>query len=123
MRSNRTWWLALQQNDLVPLHYRHPHLSVDAQKTVGPAIQPHRNAGMAPTTSGRWVSECGQMGVIRIASTLGINTGPPAASEYAVEPVGVEMIHAIRLVLHTRSSLMVTAKPSRRATVLFTTHR
>src|SRR6266542_3202367 len=34
-----------------------------------------------PTTSGRWVSECGQIGVSRTASTLGIKTGPPAASE------------------------------------------
>src|SRR2546423_1913063 len=44
------------------------------------------------TTSGRCVSECGQTGLMTNASTDGIRIGPPAASEYAVEPVGVETI-------------------------------
>jgi hypothetical protein len=34
----------------------------------------------------------GQMGVSRIAEVEGCTIGPPADSEYAVEPVGVEMM-------------------------------
>jgi hypothetical protein len=34
-------------------------------------------------------SECGQMGVNRMAGTLGWTMEPPAATEYAVLPVGV----------------------------------
>ena len=44
------------------------------------------------TSTGRLVSVCGQMGVRQMAGTAGKITGPPADSEYAVEPVGVEMI-------------------------------
>ena len=33
------------------------------------------------TTNGRWVSECGETGVITKALTVGISTGPPAESE------------------------------------------
>src|SRR5690606_1458 len=46
---------------------------------------------LAGTTSGRRTSVCGQIGVARMHSTLGTTTGPDALSEYAVEPVGVEM--------------------------------
>ena len=42
--------------------------------------------------SGRWPKECGQMGVSKKTSTSGATIGPPAAKEYAVEPVGVETI-------------------------------
>ncbi len=35
---------------------------------------------------------CGQMGVRQIAPTDGKMIGPPAESEYAVEPVGVATI-------------------------------
>ena len=34
-------------------------------------------------------SVCGDTGVTRIDSTVGTTTGPPALSEYAVDPVGV----------------------------------
>ena len=37
-------------------------------------------------------SECGQMGVKRMAGTLGCTMEPPAATEYAVLPVGVASI-------------------------------
>ena len=37
-------------------------------------------------------SVCEQTGVIIILSISGSTTGPPAESEYAVEPVGVETI-------------------------------
>jgi hypothetical protein len=36
--------------------------------------------------------ECGQIGTITIAGTLGCTTEAPAAQAYAVLPVGVEMI-------------------------------
>lgn len=35
---------------------------------------------------------CGQMGVNRMAGTQGWQMEPPAAAEYAVEPVGVASI-------------------------------
>ena len=40
--------------------------------------------------SGRTTSVCGQIGVATMQSTVGTTIGPPAESEYAVEPVGVE---------------------------------
>lgn len=44
----------------------------------------------AGTTMGLKESECGQMGVIRMAGTLGWIMDAPAATAYAVLPVGVE---------------------------------
>ncbi|MNT90762.1 hypothetical protein D3C72_2317450 [compost metagenome] len=44
-------------------------------------------------TSGRAESVCGNMGTSVIASRDGVRIGPPAEREYAVEPVGVEMIN------------------------------
>lgn len=46
----------------------------------------------AGTTMGRKESECGQMGVIMIAGTLGWIMEAPAATAYAVLPVGVDTI-------------------------------
>src|SRR5947207_9459168 len=46
----------------------------------------------AGSTMGRFVSVCEQIGVSTMASTLGNTIGPPADSEYAVDPVGVEMM-------------------------------
>ena len=46
------------------------------------------DAGM---TSGRDVNVCAAVGVIMSESTFGVTIGPPADSEYAVEPVGVEI--------------------------------
>jgi len=46
----------------------------------------------AGTTMGRNESECGQMGVIIMAGTDGWIMEAPAATAYAVLPVGVEMI-------------------------------
>ena len=40
----------------------------------------------------RFESACGQIGVIAKTSAVGKTTAPPAASEYAVEPVGELMI-------------------------------
>lgn len=42
--------------------------------------------------SGRKESERGEIGVRRSARVVGCTIGPPAESEYAVEPVGVEMM-------------------------------
>src|SRR5689334_6184563 len=44
------------------------------------------------TTSGLCESECGHTGATTNASTEGVRIGPPAASAYAVDPVGVEII-------------------------------
>lgn len=46
----------------------------------------------AGTTMGLKESECGQMGVIMMAGTLGWIIEAPAATAYAVLPVGVETI-------------------------------
>lgn len=46
----------------------------------------------AGTTMGRKESECGQMGVIIMAGTLGWIMEAPAATAYAVLPVGVDTI-------------------------------
>lgn len=43
-------------------------------------------------TSGRADNVCGNMGTRVIASREGVRIGPPAEREYAVEPVGVEII-------------------------------
>lgn len=43
-------------------------------------------------TSGRADNVCGNMGTVVIASREGVRIGPPAEREYAVEPVGVEII-------------------------------
>lgn len=47
---------------------------------------------LAGSTIGRKESECGQIGVTNIADTLGWTIEAPAATEYAVLPVGVETI-------------------------------
>ena len=44
------------------------------------------------TTKGLEVRLWAEVGVIIIESTLGVTIGPPAEREYAVEPVGVEII-------------------------------
>jgi len=44
------------------------------------------------TTTERLVNDCGQIGVTVSTLHSGLMIGPPAASEYAVEPVGVAMI-------------------------------
>ena len=44
---------------------------------------------LAGTIRGRCVSVCGQIGVRINDGTAGLMIGPPAESEYAVEPVGV----------------------------------
>ena len=41
----------------------------------------------------RFESACGQIGVSAKTSAVGNTTAPPAASEYAVEPVGELMIN------------------------------
>ena len=46
----------------------------------------------ALTTSGRDRKEWAQIGVIIVPLQLGYIMGPPADSEYAVDPVGVEII-------------------------------
>jgi len=43
--------------------------------------------------SGRFDSVCGQIGVSANTSAVGRTMAPPAASEYAVEPVGELMIN------------------------------
>ena len=43
-------------------------------------------------TSGRNDKLCGQIGVMHMAATLGVMIGPPAATLYAVLPLGVAMM-------------------------------
>jgi hypothetical protein len=44
------------------------------------------------TTTDRFDNVCGQIGVIVKTSAVGLTTAPPAASEYAVLPVGEQTI-------------------------------
>ena len=44
------------------------------------------------TTTERLVNACGQIGVIVSTLHSGLTIGPPAAREYAVDPVGVAII-------------------------------
>ena len=46
----------------------------------------------AGTTMGLKESECGQIGVTMMAGTLGWIMDAPAATAYAVDPVGVDTI-------------------------------
>ena len=57
----------------------------------------------ASITIGRKLSECGQIGVMTIASIEPSRIGPPADRLYAVEPVGVETISPSPTQLATRS--------------------
>ena len=49
-------------------------------------------AALSEMINERLVSVCGQMGVIARTFESGVSSGPPADSEYAVEPVGVQTI-------------------------------
>src|SRR5439155_19132441 len=49
-------------------------------------------ASVELTTTDRLVRACGQIGVTVSTLHSGLMIGPPAASEYAVEPVGVAII-------------------------------
>src|SRR6266404_6864494 len=59
---------------------------------------------VSPTTSGRSLNVCGQIGVKIMDSTAGCTIGPPADSEYAVDPVGVATINPSARYRHTKSS-------------------
>ena len=48
---------------------------------------------LSSITIGRMKQECGHIGVSIIPFTLGFTIGPPADKEYAVEPVGVDIIN------------------------------
>jgi len=48
-----------------------------------------RTHARSGSTIGRCVSVCGQIGETSSTETDGSMIGPPAESEYAVEPVGV----------------------------------
>ena len=66
-------------------------LTIDGKEGLaGNAFDMNAYCGLAGTTIGRMVSRWGQIGVTTMAFTLAITMGPLAASEYAVEPVGVE---------------------------------
>lgn len=81
-----------------------PVLRVTAPSFVKPALnkavaEPTHTVGAntlsstpAGTTMGLKESECGQMGVIMMAGTLGWIMEAPAATAYAVLPVGVDTI-------------------------------
>ena len=62
----------------------------------------------------RSISEWGQMEVTTKQSVSGLTTGPPAAIEYAVEPVGVDTITPSARTSHTgRSSQWIFTSISR----------
>src|SRR5580700_4421647 len=67
------------------------------------------------TITGRLVNMCGQMGVMQMAGTEGKMMGPPADSEYAVDPVGVETIRPSALYAHTNCSSTCASRSIMRA--------
>jgi hypothetical protein len=62
------------------------------------------NSTPAGTTIGRKLNECGQIGVTMIAGTLGWIIDAPAATAYAVDPVGVDTINPRKKKFQLRSS-------------------
>ena len=48
-----------------------------------------RTTAFGRSTTGRFDSVCGEIGESTMTRTDGSTIGPPAESEYAVEPVGV----------------------------------
>src|SRR5208283_3472398 len=76
---------------------------------------------LSVTTRGLWVSEWGHTGVTTKEVTDGISTGPPAAREYAVEPVGVAMMTPSALQLNTKTPSMTRSKSKSRAIALLLT--
>jgi hypothetical protein len=92
--------VAAQSNEADPV-IRPPTLSPGAsvvpvcpsndtsRSSAHPAIGSMTMRYVAGTTRGRTASVCAAIGVTTIASTPGTTIGPPALSEYAVEPVGV----------------------------------
>ena len=64
--------------------------------------------------TGRKDSECGQMGVKRMAGTLGCTIDPPAATLYAVLPVGVASITPSACTCARAGAGMLSARDGRR---------
>ena len=76
-----------------PLTQRLSHLPVDGEERRSfSARHTTRITLDSGTITGRLVSMCGQIGVRQNAATDGKMIGPPADSEYAVDPVGVATI-------------------------------
>jgi len=63
----------------------------------------------SPATTDLFDNVCGQIGVIANTFAVGQITGPPAASEYAVDPVGELTINPSHLYLLTSSPLTFTS--------------
>ena len=71
---------------------------------------------LSGSTSGRTLSVCGEIGVRMIALMSGATTGPPAESEYAVDPVGVATTTPSPLYAARCSPLTPTSSESIRET-------
>src|SRR4051812_16846728 len=93
MRSNFTVCAALLQTIWSPLSTGSPVCpSIVKNACSSPPCTTILISDKSTTTKALCVSECGHTGVTTNASTAGINIGPPAANEYAVDPVGVDTI-------------------------------
>jgi len=81
--------IVVPSNAVIPRHSarlrRHVILIPDGQQGM-------RITCVLGTTMGRCVSVWGQMGANTMAPRVGSRIGPAAAREYAVDPVGVEII-------------------------------
>ena len=78
----------------IVVEQRLAHLSIHGEKRL-PSLGAWQTISitlLSGTSTGRLVSMCGHTGVMQMAATAGNTIGPPAESEYAVEPVGVAMI-------------------------------
>ena len=76
---------------------------------------------VAGRTTERFDRVCGQIGVRLRACMSGAITGPPAESEYAVEPVGVDTINPSDRYPQTYSPLENASRCSNLATTPFAT--
>mmetsp|Transcript_31631 Transcript_31631/g.79449 ORF Transcript_31631/g.79449 Transcript_31631/m.79449 type:complete len:299 (+) Transcript_31631:422-1318(+) len=86
-------WL-MRMNSESPLHSSRRSLPSKLTHALHRASSATRNSTstLSGSTTGRKDRVCGQMGVMRMAGTLGWTMDPPALTEYAVDPVAVASI-------------------------------
>ena len=108
-RNNHIWSLDTQRKKSTLLIFQSPRAYKTPCKLAQTTKVNEKKSTFSSTPAGRMMGrnerECGQTGVTKIAATLGWTIEAPAATAYAVLPVGVEMI---RPGMHTRSKRHIT---------------
>ena len=107
-RNNHIWSLDTQKKSTL-LIFQSPRAYKTPCKLAQTTKVNEKKSTFSSTPAGRMMGrnerECGQTGVTKIAATLGWTIEAPAATAYAVLPVGVEMI---RPGMHTTSKRHIT---------------